>query len=281
MVEAHQHTRSTLKEERLGVTIGLFSGLFLVVALPVLLMVVWSVSKGWSFPALLPDEYSLDRWRQILDGAGLLPALLNSLVISVCVTALTALIAFPTAWAMAKFKIPGKRALEIFILAPTIIPGIVVGVSVGQVLLIMGLAYSIPGVILVQTIGTLPLMIRLMIASFETLPDELLHAARSLGAGTGGVFWHIVLPLSIPGLMAGGLLSFVSAFEEFDKTFIAGAPVIQTLPIKLYTYLDPYSLQFPLAAIVSLILLVPVLVVFILAGRIMRDDVLASGMGKV
>jgi multiple sugar transport system permease protein/putative spermidine/putrescine transport system permease protein len=145
----------------------------------------------------------------------------------------------------------------------------------------MGIAYTIPGVVLVQTIGTLPLMIRLMTASFETLPTELIHAARSLGAGPGGIVAHIILPLSIPGLMAGGLLSFVGSFEEFDKTFIAGAPVIQTLPIKLYTYLDPYSLQFPLAAIVSLILLVPVLVVFILAGRIMRDDVLASGMGKV
>lgn len=281
MSDHHSQSRQINTHERLFVAGGLFAGLFVVIALPILLMGVWSLSHGWAYPRLLPQDYSLDNWRQILGGASLMPALINSLVIAVCVTILTALIALPTAWAMAKCKIPGKRALEIFILAPTIIPGIVVGVSVGQVLLIMGIAYTIPGVVLVQTIGTLPLMIRLMSASFETLPDELIHAARSLGAGPGGIVTHIILPLCIPGLMAGGLLSFVGSFEEFDKTFIAGAPVIQTLPIKLYTYLDPYSLQFPLAAIVSLILLVPVLVVFILAGRIMRDDVLASGMGKV
>ncbi|HBF31196.1 ABC transporter permease [Rhizobium sp.] len=274
-------SRKTKTNQRLFVACCLFAGLFVVVALPVLLMGVWSLSSGWAYPHLLPQAYSLDNWRQILGGASLMPALINSLTIAVCVTALTALIALPTAWAMAKCKIPCKRALEMFILAPTIIPGIVVGVSVGQVLLIMGLAYSIPGVVLVQTIGTLPLMIRLMSSSFETLPDELIHAARSLGASPSAIVRHIVLPLSVPGLMAGGLLSFVSSFEEFDKTFIAGAPVIQTLPIKLYTYLDPYALQFPLAAIVSLILLLPVLIVFILAGRIMRDDVLASGMGKV
>ncbi|OLP46799.1 ABC transporter permease [Rhizobium oryziradicis] len=281
MSDHHSQSHQINPQERLFVAGGLFAGLFVVIALPILLMGVWSLSHGWAYPRLLPQDYSLDNWRQILGGAGLMPALINSLVIAVCVTILTALIALPTAWAMAKCKIPGKRALEIFILAPTIIPGIVVGVSVGQVLLIMGIAYTIPGVVLVQTIGTLPLMIRLMSASFETLPDELIHAARSLGAGPAGIVTHIILPLCIPGLMAGGLLSFVGSFEEFDKTFIAGAPVIQTLPIKLYTYLDPYSLQFPLAAIVSLILLVPVLVVFILAGRIMRDDVLASGMGKV
>ncbi|HLP67638.1 MAG TPA: ABC transporter permease subunit [Rhizobium sp.] len=281
MTKLRREIRQVAKEERLIVSGTLFLGLFLVIGLPVALMAVWSLAEGWSFPDLLPERFTLDRWNDVLDGAGLLPALLNSLVISSAVTILTALIALPTAWAMAKFQIPGKRALEVFILAPSIIPGIVVGVSVGQVLLTFGLAYSLPGVVLVQTIGTLPLMIRLMIASFEALPDELIHAARSLGAGARGMILHVILPLSAPGLMAGGLLSFVSSFEEFDKTFIAGAPVIQTLPIKLYTYLDPYSLQFPLAAIVSLILLLPVLIVFILAGRIMRDDVLASGMGKV
>lgn len=281
MTSARHEIRQIAKEERFIVSGTLFLGLFLVIGLPVMLMAIWSLSEGWSFPDLLPASFTLDRWHDVVDGAGLLPALLNSLVISSAVTILTALIALPTAWAMAKFQMPGKRALEIFILAPSIIPGIVVGVSVGQVLLTFGLAYSVPGVVLVQTIGTLPLMIRLMIASFEALPDELIHAARSLGAGARGMIVHVILPLSAPGLMAGGLLSFVSSFEEFDKTFITGAPVIQTLPIKLYTYLDPYSLQFPLAAIVSLILLLPVLVVFILAGRIMRDDVLASGMGKV
>ncbi len=281
MTKLRREIRQVAKEERFIVSGTLFLGLFLVIGLPVALMAVWSLAEGWSFPDLLPERFTLDRWHDVLDGAGLLPALLNSLVISSAVTILTALIALPTAWAMAKFQIPGKRALEVLILAPSIIPGIVVGVSVGQVLLTFGLAYSIPGVVLVQTIGTLPLMIRLMIASFEALPDELIHAARSLGAGARGMILHVILPLSAPGLMAGGLLSFVSSFEEFDKTFIAGAPVIQTLPIKLYTYLDPYSLQFPLAAIVSLILLLPVLIVFILAGRIMRDDVLASGMGKV
>lgn len=259
----------------------LFLTLAVSVALPVVLLVLWSLSGRWSFPNLLPDELSLDNWRQVLGDDGIGRAALNSLVIALGVTGLTTALALPTAWAMAKVPMRGKRALEMFILAPSIIPGIVVGVSVGQVLLTLGIAYTTFGVILVQTIGTLPLMIRLLTASFETLPDELIHAARSLGAGPPAILRHLILPLAVPGLMAGGLLSFVGSFEEFDKTFVTGAPVIQTLPTKLYTYLDPYSLQFPLAAIVSLILLLPVLVVFIAAGRIMRDDLMAGGMGKL
>lgn len=263
------------------VSATLFLALAVTIALPVILLVIWSLSDRWSYPNLLPDALSLDHWRQVLDDDGIGLATLNSLTIAIGVTLLTTILALPTAWAMAKTPMRGKRALEVFILAPSIIPGIVVGVSVGQVLLSLGVAYTTFGVILVQTIGTLPLMIRLLTASFETLPDELIHAARSLGAGPLAILRHLILPLAVPGLMAGGLLSFVGSFEEFDKTFVTGAPVIQTLPTKLYTYLDPYSLQFPLAAIVSLILLLPVLVVFIAAGRIMRDDLMAGGMGKL
>ncbi len=53
------------------------------------------------------------------------------------------------------------------------------------------------------------------------------------------------------------------------------------MPVKLYIYLDPYALPFPLASIVAFILLVPAVAIFVLAGRITRDDIMAAGMGKL
>lgn len=268
-------------EDRPFVAAGLYLSLFLTIVLPIALMFVWSIADGWPPPHLLPQNYTASRWVGILGDDGLLRASLNSIVIALVVTLATALISLPTAWAMARFPFRLKRAVEIFILAPLIIPGIVVAIGIGQLFLILGLAYSVAGVILVQIVGTLPLMIRLMTAAIETIPDDLLHAARSLSAGTIGVVRHIVLPLAVPGLLAGGLMSFVGSFEEFDKSFIVGAPAVETLPIKLYTYLDPQSIELPLAAIVSFLLLLPALIVFIIAGRVLRDDLMAAGMGKI
>lgn len=269
------------EDDRIFVTIGLYGAFALTVAVPIALMLLWGIADGWSPPDIVPSAFTLDHWRRVGSDAGIFRAALNSLGIAAVVTVLTAAIALPTAWAMARFPFRLKRVVEVFILAPVIVPGLVVAVGIGQVFLALGLAYSVTGVILVQTVGTLPLMIRLMTAALETIPDDLIHAARTLGAGWSGVLRHVILPLAMPGLLAGGLLSFIGSFEEFDKSFIVGAPMVQTLPIKLYVFLDPYALQFPIASTVAFFLLVPALVVFVLAGRIMRDDLMAAGMGKM
>ncbi|KJF70465.1 ABC transporter permease [Agrobacterium arsenijevicii] len=273
--------RAFTPEDRIFVSIGLYTALALAIAVPLALMFLWSIADGWKPPLVVPKDYTTARWASILADENLIRAAINSIFIAIVVTFSTAAIALPTAWAMARFPFRLKRLVEIFILAPIIIPGLVVAVGIGQVFLLFGLAYSVTGVILVQIVGTLPLMIRLMTATLETIPDDLIHAARSLGAGTVGIVIHIILPLAVPGQLAGGLMSFIGSFEEFDKSFIVGAPVVQTLPIKLYMYLDPYSMQIPLASIVSFILLLPALVVFIIAGRILRDDLMAAGMGKI
>ncbi|MCX5496384.1 ABC transporter permease [Kaistia dalseonensis] len=261
--------------------VGLYGALALVIGLPLAMIVLWSFSDGWFPPALIPTDFTLDHWRQIVEDRGLAEAAIRSVGIAFTVTLLSGIIALPTAWAMARFPFRMKRAVELFILAPLIVPGLVVAVGVGQLFLMLKLAYTVPGVILVQLIGTLPLMIRLLSASLGTIPEDLLLAARSLGASPLRSMLAVVLPLSVPTLVAGGLITFVESFQEFDMSFIVGAPLVETLPIRLFFYLDGSGIRFTSAAVVSLILLAPVLVIFVIAGRIMRDDVMASGMGKL
>jgi multiple sugar transport system permease protein/putative spermidine/putrescine transport system permease protein len=191
-------------------------------------------------------------------------------------------LALPTAYALAKIPFRAKRAVELFILAPLIVPGLIVGVGIGFLFFRVGLAYTIVGVILAQTIGTLPFMIRVLSATLEAVPADLVHAARTLGASPLRVGWHILVPLAWPGFVAGGLLSFVASFEEFEKTFIVGAPLVETLTVKLWATLGGKVMIFPAAAVVTFIVLVPTVIIFFLAERAMRNDgALAAGMGKL
>lgn len=281
---SRDHRLPFIQADGCWISLGLGAAFVVVLGLPLLVTVLWSLvdpQVGWFAPDIVPSSLALDHWSGALRNPSIVSALGLSVGIGIAVTILTAILALPTAYALAKLPFGMKRFVEVFVLAPLIVPGIIVAVGIGGIFFRLDLVYTVPGVILVQTVGTLPLMIRILAATIEAIPNDLIAAARTLGAGPGAIARYILIPLAWPGFIAGGLLTFVSSFEEFEKTFIIGSPFVQTLPVILWTYLGGRGIIFPNAAVVTFILLVPMLIVFFLAGRVLRDDVLASGMGKL
>jgi ABC-type spermidine/putrescine transport system permease subunit II len=265
--------------------VGLYTSLAITLVAPMMVALLWSLvdpKAGWFAPAVLPPRLSTHHWQAIALDPGLIQSMMTSLLISICVTALTGVLALPTAYALAKMPFRAKRAVELFVLAPMIVPGLIVGIGIGYLFFSVGLAYTVPGVILAQTIGTLPFMIRVLSANLEAIPTELVHAARSLGAGPLRVGLHVIAPLAWPGFVAGGMLTFVSSFEEFEKTFIVGAPQVETLTVKLWAVLGGRLMVFPNAAVVTFLVLIPTVIIFFIAERSVRNDsALAAGMGKL
>jgi ABC-type spermidine/putrescine transport system permease subunit II len=266
------------------VSFALYFYLAVTLFLPLAVIGLWAFynpAVGWFPPDIIPRSFSLSAWHEVLADRGILPSLALSLFVSVVVTLLTCILAFPTAWALAQFPFRLKRVVEIFILAPMIVPGIVVAVSLGEIFFTLGLSGTVLGVILVQMVGTLPLMIRILTATFEGIPNELLLAARTLGASPRTAVLRIGLPLAWPGFLAGGLLNFIASFEEFEKSFMVGSPKVQTLAVRLWTYLGGQVLVLPTAAVVTFLLLIPMLIIFLIAERLMKEDVMAAGLGKL
>lgn len=269
---------------QLWIGIGLYAYLVVTLALPLVVIALWTIydpQVGWFPPDIIPRSFSVAAWREVLADRQIIPSAILSVFVSVVVTVLTGALAFPTAWALAQFPFRTKRAIEIFVLAPIIVPGIVVATSLGEMFFGLGLEGTVLGVILVQIVGTLPLMIRILSATLEGIPNELILAARTLGASPRTAVLRIAAPLAWPGFVAGGLLSFIASFEEFEKSFMVGAPQVQTLAVRLWSYLGGDVLVLPTASVVTLILLVPMLVIFIIVERVMKDDVMAAGLGKL
>lgn len=282
--KAETHNRKRYRfnnSDKIWLTIAMYGGWAILILFPLVIIFLWTIGQNFWAPRLLPATYDFHNWVDLISDDTIIQSLVNSVFISVIVTALTAGLALPSAFALARFDFKTKRLVEIFILSPMIIPGIVVAVSLGEIFLRMGLSYTYTGVILAQTVGTLPLMVRILTAGIEAIPTELLHASRTFGASSWQMVRTVVIPLSLPAFLAASLLTIVNSFEEFDKTFIVGAPKVATLPVKLFIYLDGEGLSLPIACSVAFLLLAPVLVIFIVAGRIMREDVMASGMGKL
>ena len=273
--------RSPLLGWCLGFTV--LAGAALVFALPIATAVLWSLvdpEVGWFPPHILPASLSLANWRDMLAVPELEEALGRSFLIAVLVTSLSALLGLPTGYALGRGRFPGRRAIEVLVLTPLMMPGIVLAIGLGGIFMRIGLSQTLTGVVLVQTAVILPLSIRIIAATAGSIPPDLIDAATNLGAGPAALGRHVLVPLLLPGLLAAALLSFIASLEEFLLSFVVGMPTIQTLPMLLWAYLGGRSAILSYAAVVTVALLIPTLLVLVVVERVLKQEYLAAGFGK-
>ena len=195
-------------------------------------------------------------------------------------------IAFALAWALARWRFPGKILLDAIVHLPLVVPPVVTGW-----LLLLAFAPNGPiggwlmdwfgvsvlfrwtGAAIAAGVMALPLMVRAMRLSIEAVDRRLEGAARTLGAGPGRVFRTITLPLSLPGVIAGAVLGFARALGEFGATitFVSNVPgETETLPLAIYAALqtpDGEAMVLRLAAISVLLSLAALIASELIARR--------------
>jgi len=177
-----------------------------------------------------------------------------SLKVGLWSTLLSLPLGFLLAYILARFRFPLKSLLSGVIYMPLVLPPVVTGLAL---LLLFGtrgpigsflqenfgivIAFKWTGAALAAAVMGLPLMVRAMRLSIEAVDQRLEVAARTLGAGWWRTFFTITLPLSLPGIIAGAILSFAKSFGEFGATitFVSNIPgETQTLPIAIYSFLQ-------------------------------------------
>lgn len=260
-----------------------FGGAAIVFVLPIGVAVLWSLvdpEVGWFPPEIVPSSLSLANWRAILSVPEMTDACLTSFTVAILVTILSAILGFPTGYAIGRRPLRLRRLLELAILTPLMMPSVVLATGLGSIFIRLGLAQTMPGVVLAQTIVVLPFMIRIVAATLGGVPQDVIDAGRNLGAAPLRLVRHILVPLVAPGLCAGALLAFIGSLEEFILTFVVGMPSIQTLPMLLWAYLGGRSSIQTYAAVVSIALLAPTLVMLFIVERVLKQEYLAAGFGK-
>ncbi|CAH7464257.1 molybdate ABC transporter membrane subunit [Vibrio chagasii] len=158
------------------------------------------------------------------------------------------------AWLLAKKRFVGKSILESIVHLPLVLPPVVIGylllVMMGRQGIIgswlnevFGIVFSFSwkGAALACVVVALPLMVRSIRLSLETVDSKLEEAAATLGASPVRVFFTITLPLMIPGIITGTMLSFARSLGEFGATisFVSNIPgETQTIPLAMYTFIE-------------------------------------------
>jgi putative spermidine/putrescine transport system permease protein len=147
---------------------------------------------------------------------------------------LSLLIGVPAAYTLARREFPGKRALMLLFLLPLMVPPITYGIPLATVFYQVKLGGTLYGVILANLLPAAPFVILVMTPFIEQIDPNLESAARVFGAGTLRMFWHVLVPLLAPGILAASLLVLVRTIALFELTFLTAGADSQTLVVALY-----------------------------------------------
>ncbi len=256
---------------------------FLIIFGPMTSLLLWSVAQKWYWPHPLPQEISFAYWKQALGiekslaigAVSIIPAFFLSLGIAIVTVIIAMALAIPAGYALAKYKIPFGTFVMFLFLMPNAFPQQPIFVNVLQMFTRLGLAGTVPGVIIVHILVGLVFGVWITSATFRSIPPSMEEAARSVGATASLAFFRITLPLAAPGLLASSVFVFITSLDEFTGTFFVGLPFVQTLPLTLYSS-SGYNMQF--ASVIALILLIPSILFMFLIQRVLKAEYV-GGMG--
>lgn len=223
---------------------------------PLALLVVTSLARGWFFPALWPDAWTLDAWRSLLrSGARLAGAGGTSLALGAGTAALALLVAFPAGRALAGMHGWRRHAGAAAAFLPAVAPPIALAVGLQTLFLRLGVGGTFPGVLLAHTVPAAGYVTLYFLGVFLTYDDRLEEQARTLGARPSAVFLRVTLPVLRGPLVDGLALGFLISWAQVPLTLLIGGGAVRTLPVEVFGYLQAGQDRF--AAAGALLLVVP------------------------
>ncbi|RKQ85752.1 putative spermidine/putrescine transport system permease protein [Mycolicibacterium mucogenicum 261Sha1.1M5] len=186
--------------------------------------------SGWPIPG-----FSLEWWGKALTNPAMHAAFVNSVIVASVATAFALMLGTLAAFALQRFKFFGQNTVNLLIVLPITLPGIVTGVALSntfhQVLKPMGIHVGYWGMIIAHATFCVVMVFNNVIARLRRMNPNLEEASADLGAGIGQTFRLITFPQFRPAFIAGGLLAFALSFDEIVVTIFTAPPGTETLPL--------------------------------------------------
>jgi arabinogalactan oligomer/maltooligosaccharide transport system permease protein len=217
---------------------------------------------------LIPDGWTLDSYVELFTRQPFLRWLGNSMLVAAAVTVTGVALASIGGYAFSRFRFVGRQAMMLSILTTQMFPATMLLLPLYLMIAKLGLLNTYIGLCVFYVSTALPFCVWQMKGFYDTIPRSLEEAARIDGCTPWQAFWRVILPLASPGLVITALFIFMSAWSEY----LVAAQILQdrnmfTLPLGLKSFQASMSTQWGLYAAASILVSVPVMVVFIMLSR--------------
>lgn len=210
---------------------------FLFLFLPLIIIVV--TSFGTEAIITFPIKgFTIDWYIMALTSKAFMSSLQLSLIIGVVATLIALIVGIPSAYVLSRDRFKGKKFLNAFFLSPTLIPGIVVGYSIFQMIVVNLRLPIIPGLIIGHFLISVPYVIRVVGSSMEQVDVSIEEAAWALGCTKKRAFVTVLLPNIASGIFAAFMLAFVNSFNNVPVSMFLSGPGVTMLPTTLLSYME-------------------------------------------
>ncbi|WP_404608131.1 ABC transporter permease subunit [Caballeronia udeis] len=234
---------------------------------PAFLMIPLSFdsASGLAWP---PHGFSLQWYRQITDSPLWMQAITRSMLVGIGTGILSMLIGTPAAFLLVRGGMKGKAAMLAFILAPIVVPRMIIAVGVFYFFAKIGLIGSSFGLVLGHTVVAVPYVVITMMAVLRNYDTRLDLAAHSMGARPWATLRRVTFPILGAGLMSSFLFAFATSFDELTIALFSSGGLSTTLPKQFW---DEITMQIsPVIAAVSTCLFVFIAALIWVADRLRR-----------
>ena len=245
----------------------------IVVILFSIIPVLWIVSLSFKDPSSItdgsfwPKKWTWDNYSGIFDTSEFTRALVNSIGISLISTFIAVVFAAMAAYAVARLRFPGKRALIGFSLLVAMFPAISLVTPLFNIERALGLFDTWIGLIIPYLTFALPLTVYILVSFFREIPKDLEEAALVDGATHFEAFRKVVVPLAAPGLATAGILTFIGAWNEFLLAVtLTSSSKARTVPaaIAFFTGATEHEVPYGSISAASVVISVPLIILVLL-----------------
>ncbi len=250
-----------------GLVIGLVYASF-----PVLWMFSCSIKSNTEIfslpPKLLPQVFTLQAYHAIFSSPMKVRFFLNSYFVATVVTLLTLLVSILAGYSFSRHSFKLKKPLNLFIISTQTVPPITLLIPYFGLVVAFKMYDTYFALIFTYMVFTLPYAILMMTGYFNTLPKELDEAVMVDGGSNFFALWHVLVPVSIPGIVATGVYTFLLAWNEFLFALtLTKTTAMRTVPIGIQQLMGQHAYEWNEMMAMSVLGSLPILIMYLAAQR--------------
>ena len=262
----------------LGLIIGLVYACF-----PVVWMLFSSLKSNTEIfsipPELFPKEFTLKAYNSIFSSPMKVRFFLNSYLVAMVVTLLTLFVAILAGYSFSRHSFKLKKPLNLFIISTQTVPPISLLIPYFGIVVTFRMCDTYFALIFTYMVFTLPYAILLMTGYFNTLPKELDEAVIIDGGSSFTALWRVLVPVSIPGIVATGVYTFLLSWNEFLFALtLTKSTEMRTVPIGIQLLMGQHSYEWNEMMAMSILGSFPILIMYMVAQRYFLEGMTAGSV---